>query len=187
MNVITRRRFTVDEYRKMAETGILAQDDRVELIEGEVVDMSPIGAAHASVVLRLTRLLVRLAGDHASVAVQSPVDLDAYAQPQPYLTLLRPRGDDYASQLPRAGDVLLAIEVADSSLAYDRDVKMPLYGRSGIPEAWLIDVRGSGGVEIHRCPTARGYRELVRPQPGGVLAVPGLAGLFVAVDDLLQR
>ncbi len=185
MGVVTRRRFTVDEYRKMAESGILAEDDRVELIEGEIVDVSPIGAAHASLVLRLNRVLVRLTGDHASVAVQNPVELSAESQPQPDLALLKPRADDYASWLPRPPDILLVIEVADSSVAYDRDIKIPLYGRAGIPEAWLIDLSGSGSIEIHRGPTPRGYRERVRPERGEAIPVPGLAGVVVAVDDLL--
>lgn len=169
----------------MSESGILTEDDRVELIEGEILDMRPIGAAHASLVLRLTRMLIRLVGDSASVAVQNPIDVDVHSQPQPDVALLQPRADDYASRLPRPSDVLLVLEVADSALVYDREVKLPLYGRAGIPEAWLIDVSGPGGMEIHRRPTSRGYRERVRPESGEMIAVPGVPGVSVAVADLL--
>ena len=126
----------------MGEDGTLAPDARVELIDGEIIDLAPIGSRHVSIVNRLTQLLVLAIGRKAIVGVQNPVELSNRSEPEPDLTLLRPRDDFYREALPLASDVLLAIEVADSTLAYDRDVKRPLYARHGVPEYWLIDVNG---------------------------------------------
>ena len=137
-----RHSLTVEDYYRMAEVGILGPDDRVELIEGEIIDMPPPGELHAGTVSQLDHLLQRAVGDRAIVFVQNPAVLGRYSAPQPDLALLRPRPDFYKSALPRSGDILLIIEVADTSLRYDRDVKVGLYARHTIPELWLIDVRG---------------------------------------------
>lgn len=168
----------------MGEAGILRAEDRVELIEGEIIEMAPVGSKHAAVVDELVRLLVLAAGDAAQVRVQNPIRLGGNSAPQPDVALLRPRQDRYASALPRAEDVLLVVEVADSTLAYDRDVKVPLYARHGVAEAWLIDLQNNR-LHLFTSPAAGGYleiRSLARP---GVLApgaLPGcpvdLAGLF---------
>lgn len=134
-------RFTVDDYNRMAETGILKEDARVELIEGEIKMMSPIGSRHASTVDRSDRALKRLLGDSYIVRVQGPILLDDYSEPQLDLAVLHFRDDFYAGGHPTPADVLLVIEVADSTLQEDRKVKMPLYARAGIPEAWLVDLR----------------------------------------------
>ena len=124
----------------MGETGILRPDARVELIEGEIIDMAPIGSLHASTVARLTQLFVQAVGSSAFVWIQSPIVLGEHSEPEPDLVLLRPRNDFYRHELPRSSDVLMLVEVSDSSLRFDREVKLPLYARSNIPEAWVVDL-----------------------------------------------
>ncbi len=155
MSLLATRRFTSVEYHRMAETGVLHPDERVELIEGEIVEMSPIGARHARCVDRLTALLVPLVTGRAIVRVQGPVLLSPTSEPQPDVALLAWRGDFYPVA-PGPSDIMLVIEVADSSLLTDRRVKVPLYGRSGVSETWLIDLVGNR-VEIHRGPGPSGY------------------------------
>ena len=168
----TRRRFDVNAYYRMAETGILAPKDRVELIDGEIIEMAPIGSVHAGTTNRLTSLVGRLAADGRVVAsVQSPLRLDPFNEPQPDLMLLRPRADFYTSSHPTAADVLLLIEVADSSLAWDRGPKLALYARHGVPEVWIVDLVGRA-VEICRAPGADGYAERRRLSEG--VATPAL-------------
>jgi Uma2 family endonuclease len=126
----------------MAEVGILGRDDRVELIDGEIIDMPPPGQLHSGTVDQLAWLLMRAVDARAIVRVQNPAVLGRYSAPQPDLALLEPRADFYKSGHPRPGDIFLMIEVADTSLRFDRDVKAKLYARHGVPELWLIDVRG---------------------------------------------
>jgi Uma2 family endonuclease len=137
---VTRRRFTADDYQRMGSAGILSEDDRVELIDGEIVAMTPIGPRHNAAVNRATRAMVLAVGNKAIVQVQGSVRLDLYHEPQPDLVLLRPRADDYASQLPGPSDILLIVEVADSSSDYDREVKSRVYAKAGIGEYWLADL-----------------------------------------------
>jgi Uma2 family endonuclease len=137
-----RHRITVHDYHRMAEVGVLAPDARVELIEGEIIDMAPIGNDHQSVVDRLTRTLVRAVGDSAIVRVQGSVRLGEWSEPEPDLVLLAPRADFYRSAFASGADTLLVIEVSDTTLRYDRDVKVPLYARHGVPEVWVVDVKG---------------------------------------------
>ena len=139
-NALRRHRLTVTEYFRMGEHGILAPDARVELINGEIIDMTPINSPHSGTVNQLNTLLVRAAGDRAVISVQNPIILGEYSAPQPDLCLLKPRADHYKRAHPEAGDVLLAIEVADTSLSYDRNTKSRLYAQFGIAEMWLIDV-----------------------------------------------
>ncbi len=136
----TRYRFTVEDYHKMAEVDILGEDDRVELIDGEIIEMAPIGRLHAVCVVRLTDLFGETLRRRAIVWAQNPIGLGERSEPQPDLALLRWRPNFYADADPRPEDVLLIIEVADTSLAYDRDIKVPLYARAGIPEVWLVDL-----------------------------------------------
>jgi len=142
----------------MALAGILAEDDRLELIDGDLIDMTPIGSRHAGAVSRLTRLFGAAVGADAIVSVQNPVQLDRYSQPQPDLALLRSRADFYAQSHPQPADVLLIVEVAEASLNYDRDVKVPLYARHGIPEVWLLDV-AARCLTVFRAPGSDGYGE----------------------------
>ncbi|GIV98280.1 MAG: hypothetical protein KatS3mg057_2937 [Herpetosiphonaceae bacterium] len=137
---ITRRIFTVTEYERMVEAGILAEDDRVELLEGEILTMSPVGSRHVATVNRLNALLNRLVGAQCIVSVQNPIRLSQHSEPEPDIALLRSRADYYAHQLASPTDILLIIEVADTSLDYDRQVKIPLYAQAGIPEVWIVDL-----------------------------------------------
>jgi Uma2 family endonuclease len=159
--VATRRRFTRAEYHRMAEVGIFGEDDRVELIQGEIVEMSPPGRRHAAFVGSLTQLLaVHLAG-RALVWVQNPVVLTADTEPQPDLAVLRQRPVPYKEREAHAEDVLSLIEVADASLAYDRSTKLRLYAEAGIPEYWVVDCAAEA-VEVYRDPGSDGYRDVTR-------------------------
>jgi Uma2 family endonuclease len=164
-----RRRFTVEDYHRMGRAGILAEDDRVELIEGEIVEMPPIGSPHGGAVKTLNWLLSRVVGDRAIVAVQDPVVIGDLSEPQPDLMLLRPRADFYRTSHPEPEDVLLLVEVADTTGAYDRRVKLPLYARAGIAECWLVDL-GTGAIEVHRSPSGETYEERWEVRPGRRLA-----------------
>jgi Uma2 family endonuclease len=178
------RRFNVREYYQMASAGILTEDDRVELIEGEIVEMSPIGSRHAACVGRLNRLFNTQLGERALVRVHDPVRLNERNEPEPDVALVLPRGDFYASSHPSPSDVLLIVEVADTSAAYDRSTKAPLYARAGIPEVWLVDLEHDR-IEVLREPSARGYR-VVRPYARGErLMIQALPQLELAVDAVL--
>lgn len=181
---LTRRRFTVEEYYRMAEAGILGEDDRVELLDGEIVEMTPIGPRHSSCVCRLTDFFARRVGERAIVHVQNPIRLGPYAEPQPDLCLLKRRADFYARRHPGPEDVLLVVEVTDTSAQEDRGVKIPMYARSGIPEAWLVDLP-AGGIEVYHDPGPDGYRELRRLGRGDRLAPQAFPDLVLSVGDAL--
>ncbi|RMF89709.1 MAG: Uma2 family endonuclease [Nitrospinota bacterium] len=181
---LARRLFTVEEYHQMARAGILTEDDRVELIEGEIVEMAPLGSRHAACVDRLTQLFVERLGRQAIVRVQSPIRVGEYSEPQPDLTLLRPRSDFYATAHPTPRDVLLVVEVAETSTDYDREIKGPLYARAGIPEIWLVDL-SRGIVEIYRQPTVQGYQVVEQRGPNTHLTLAVLPSLTLSVDEIL--
>jgi len=180
---VQRRLFTVEEYYRMAEAGILSEDDRVELIEGELVTMSPIGSRHAACVARLTALLFPVEG-RGILWVQNPIRLGARSEPQPDVTLLRYRPDFYASAHPGPEDVLLVVEVAETSADADRSLKIPLYARYGIPEAWLVDLLEER-IEIYRHPTPQGYRSLHIAHRGETVSPTALPDLELSVDEIL--
>lgn len=184
---VNRHRFTAEEYRAVAEAGILGEDDRVELVDGEIVDMAPIGGRHLSCVVALTHLLVERSGGRFFVSVQNPVRLSERDEPQPDLTLLRSRPEPQASAPPGAGEVLVAIEVSDTTLSYDTDVKLPLYARAGIPEAWVVDLgRGTRGtVEVHSEPGPGGYRAARSFGAGEQVVCATVEGLSLPVDEVL--
>jgi Uma2 family endonuclease len=176
-----KRRFTADEFLRMAETGILCEDDRLELIDGEVVEMSPIGQPHTAAVSSATRALVRAAGDAAIVQPQGAVRLDLYYEPEPDLVLLKPRSDFYISRRPGPADVLLVIEVADSSIDYDRDVKAPLYAKAGIPEYWLIDLN-TGVIDRYLSSDRDAYQSVEQLRRGQTLAPQLLPACVIPVN-----
>jgi Uma2 family endonuclease len=169
---------TVDEYYRMAEVGLLAPDARVELIEGEIIDMAPIGISHGSVVDRLNRLFVRAVGDRAIVRVQGMILFGTRSAPQPDVVLLAPSPDDYAHAHPLPHDMLLVVEVSDTTLRHDRDVKVPLFARHGIPEAWIVDLQ-HGELHVYRSPHQGGYLEHSATHAPGITR---LAALPVEVD-----
>ena len=158
-NWLPRHRLTVEEFHRMGETGILRPDACVELIEGEIIDMAPIGSPHASAVARLAQLFVQALGSTAVVWIQNPIVLGDYSEPQPDLILLRPRDDFYRHALPRPADALLVVEVSDTSLRFDREVKLPLYARSNIPETWIVDLEHRV-LMVYRNPADAGYRDI---------------------------
>lgn len=175
-------RFTADEYHRMAEVGILNEDDPVELIDGEIVRMSPIGGRHVTCVSDLAQFLFRNLGDDVKVNVESPVRFGEHWEPEPDFAVIRRR--DYGDTLPIPEDVLLLIEVADSSLAYDRGVKLRLYARVGIPESWLVNLP-EHTVERHSDPADGRYRAVrifARGETVDSTVVPGLA---IRLDDVL--
>jgi Uma2 family endonuclease len=174
-----RRLLTVDEYHRMGEVGILTDDDRVELIEGELVAMAPIGSEHVAATNALNRLLVLAVGDRGIVSVQNPVRLTRRSEPQPDFAVLKPR-DDYRTTLPRPDDTMLAIEVASTSLDYDRTVKLALYARSGIPEVWIVNLTAEE-VEIYQSPVADSYTAIARASRSDTLAIQAIPGVLIPV------
>nr|WP_150107111.1 Uma2 family endonuclease [Halothece sp. PCC 7418] len=148
---LEKRLFTVSEYQKMAEVGILTERDRVELMAGEIIPISPIGYRHAATVKRLNDLFGQRIGNQAIRGIQDPIVLDNQSQPQPDVVLLHPRSDYYASGHPQPQDIYLLVEVADSSITYDREIKIPLYAQAEIPEVWLIDLN-ENSVEVYQNP-----------------------------------
>ena len=183
-SALRRHRLSVAAYERMAEVGILGPESRVELIDGEVLDMSPIGSLHAAVVSRLARDFIVAIGSAAVVRVQDPLRIDDFNEPEPDLAILAPREDFYATRHPGPGDTLLVVEVADSSLAHDLDTKAAVYAGAGIPEYWVIDLAGRG-VVLFSDPrgsvyeTRRTHRtgELIQPARLPACAVDPLAML----------
>lgn len=181
---VLRRSFTVEEYHRMAEAGILGEDDRVELLEGEIVEMAPIGSGHAACVDRLTHLLVRQFAEKAIIRVQNPVRLGERSEPQPDLALLRPRPDFYAKAHPGPEDILLLVEVAETSVGVDREVKLPLFARAGVPEVWLVDLPGER-IEVYRKPTPQGYQEVRQVRRGECVASQAFPDIALAGGEIL--
>ena len=177
---LPRRRFTVAEYHRMAEAGILMEDDPVELIAGEIIEMSPIGQRHIRAVNRLTRLLHQLCGDDVMISVQNPIRLADNSEPEPDIVVLR--GTDGGTA--NVADVLLVIEVAETSRDYDRNVKFPMYAAAGIPESWLFDLAGVA-IERHSEPSADGDRLIARASRGESLTSTVLPGVTFSVDAIL--
>lgn len=168
----------------MAEAGVLTEDDRVELLDGQIVRMSPIGRPHSSTVARLHTLLVLRFGKRATVWGQNPIVLDRWSEPQPDLCLLAARTDFYAAADARPRDVLLAIEVMASSRSYDRTLKLPLYAKAELREVWLVDLRNET-VDVHRRPALRGYREERRYRRGHAIVPLAFPRVRIRVNEIL--
>jgi Uma2 family endonuclease len=177
-------RLTVQQYRRMAEAGVLAPDARVELIEGVIVDLAPIGSRHAAAANKLTRALTAAVGTRAIVSVQNPLRLGERSEPQPDLALLRPRADFYAESPPTAADALLVIEVAQATAAYDRGVKVPLYAKHGVPEVWIVDLDFSL-VRFFRSPLGDRYLDITATETPGPTPVALLPGVTVDLSGVL--
>ena len=179
---ITRHRLTVDDYHRMAQTGVLAHDARVELIDGEIIEMAPMGTRHHSTILRLSQMLHTAVGERATVMTQLPMRLDRRNEPEPDLALLKPRADFYASAHPCGADSLLVIEVSDTTLGYDVRIKAPLYARHGVPEYWVFDLPGQ---QLRLFSQAAGgnwgdVQVIVKP---GRIALPGLGGVEIDLSS----
>ena len=181
------RRFTVDEYRRMAEAGILDEDDRVELLDGRIVEMTPIGPPHRSCVNRLNRLFAPLqTGDRATVSVQNGIVLDEHDAPEPDVAILHYRADGYLTVDPGPEHAFLLIEVADSSLEHDQRDKVPRYAAAGIAEAWLVDLPGDA-VEIYREPRAGRYGDVRAARRGETIAPLAFPDVALRVDEILGQ
>lgn len=176
--VVRRHRITVEQYHLMGEAGVFEPDARVELIEGEVIDMAPIGTRHWSMVTRLNHLLVAAAGARAIVSVQQSLRLSRNTEPEPDVALLKPRADFYAGALPTGTDALLVIEVADTTLEFDLRTKARLYATHGVPEYWVIDV-AAGRVHQHRQAQGEHYTQVQVLEQPGTLALPGIDGAVI--------
>ncbi len=181
---IAPHRWTIDEYYRMAETGILKPDARVELIEGVIVDMSPIGDRHLATVARLDDLCHQRFGQSVIVFTQSPVRLGHRLEPEPDVLVVRRRPDYYASGKPGPADVLLIIEVADSSLDYDRQVKAAMYAQAGILDYWIVNLVDDQ-VEVHREPTPEGYKTVEIARRGDTIQLVAFPAVTIAVTDIL--
>jgi Uma2 family endonuclease len=181
--LLSRRRFNVDEYYAMARAGILTEDERVELLDGELIEMTPIGIRHADCVRRLIDTFSRRFARRAILQVQNPVRLDGYSEPEPDVALLRPPLDRYAGAHPKPEDVLLIVEVADTSLTGDRALKLPRYAVAGIVEVWIVNVEARE-IEVYRQPSGTRYADVQHLREGSVtpLAFPGEA---IDIEDIL--
>jgi hypothetical protein len=180
---VPRHRLTVRDYHRLGEAGIMGEDDRIELLEGQLVDMSPIGPRHALAVDALTELLVMAAAGRASVRVQNPIMLDDTSEPQPDFTLLRKPWQGYPNTHPRPADVYLLIEVADSSLEFDLGAKLELYARAGIREFWVVDLT-SNRVLVHRNPSNGRYDSITSVDRSGTLEVEALPSLRISAAQI---
>lgn len=153
-------RFNIETYHRLISAGILHEDDRIELIEGRIVDMTPIGTRHSACVKRLNSIFSHKLQGIAIVSVQDPVQLsEEQSEPQPDISLLKYREDFYSSELPKAEDVLLIVEVGDTSVEYDREIKIPLYARANIQEVWLVNLL-KDCIEVHSSPRSGGYESI---------------------------
>lgn len=183
MNQILRYQFTVDDFARMVEAGIFSEDDRVELIDGEVRIMSPTGARHAGIIKRIIGIFRKRLNLDLVLGVHDPIQLDDYTEPQPDISVSRPRHDFYEQSHPGPADILLVIEVADSSLAYDRDEKIPRYARAPIPEAWLVDLAGETLAQ-YSAPREGEYREVRLLRSGDRLVSAAVQDLELGIDEI---
>ncbi len=180
---LLKRQFSIQDYHQMVVAGILSEDERVELIQGEIIKMSPIGIRHASCVNRLLKLFSQSLGDRATVIVQNPVVLNNFSEPQPDVALLKPREDFYATGHPQPQDILLLVEVADTTIESDRAIKIPLYASSGITEVWLIDVNEQV-IEVFREPTDNSYQNIQKFLQGEIF-VQAFPDIRFAIERIL--
>ncbi len=177
-----RHKLDVDAYHRMAEAGIFGEGDRIELIDGDLIDMAPIGQGHAAIVNGLTEALVIACAGRAIVSPQNSVRINRSSEPQPDLAVLRRRADFYATgEPPGPADVLLLVEVADSSLRFDRTVKLPLYARVGIAEFWIVDLKRRV-VDVYRAPAGNGYGDAAAYRSGDRLALALAPEIVVKLD-----
>ena len=170
----------------MAGSGVLGPEARVELLEGTIIDMSPIGPFHGGLVKRLSRLFHLQAGGRWMVSTQDPLRLDDHSEPEPDVMLLKPAADDYTSRHPQPGDVLLLIEVSDTTLDYDREEKLPAYGRAGVPEVWIVNLVDQA-IEVYREPHFTGYRSRSVLRAGETAKPQAFPDVAVNVAELLKR
>ena len=182
--LLTPWRFTAEQYQRMGETGILHEDEPVELIDGVIAEMSPIGFKHIAAVDRSNREFSQQVGARAIVRVQSPIRLSPRSEPEPDISILRDRADFYAGGPAGPADVLLLVEVSDSSLEYDRSVKLPLYAAAGIGEVWIMNL-ADDWIERSWEPSGAQYRQHEVLRRGAVLRPLAIPEVAIAIDRLL--
>ncbi len=179
-----RKLFNVDEYYRMAEVGILGPEDRVELIDGEIIVMSPIGNRHLGCVNGANKLFIAAFRDRAVVSVQNPLRLNDYTEPEPDVVLLKPRQDAYRRKRPYGQDALLVVEVADTTLKYDRDVKVPRYAAGGVTEVWIGDLRRNV-LLVFRDPEGNNFKTCLTLKPADSISVQAFPDCVFSVQELL--
>ena len=179
---VEKRLFTVEEFYKMAKAGIFGEDDRIELLHGEIIEMSPIGSPHIACVNRLTRLFNKL--DECILSIQNPISIGNYSEPEPDVTLLKYQKDFYQKRKPKPADVLLLVEVADSTVENDKKIKIPLYAFAGIPEVWLVDLQDNK-IVVYTEPVGEAYRQSRQYFPGETVTCGTIENFEVAVSDVI--
>lgn len=185
MTVETAQRLlTVEDFYRMCDARIFREEERLELVEGVIITMTPIGARHHACVIGVDRFFNRRVGDRALVSVQGPLALGPATARYPDVALLRPRADRYAKNGPAAGDAFLVIEVSDTSLEYDRTVKLPLYAAVGIPEVWIAGLT-TDHLEVYRAPRDGVYRSVRRLPIGESIAPEAFPDLVIDVAEIL--
>ena len=170
----------------MGETGVLKPDARVELLDGEIIDMAPIGSFHGGSVNRLIRFFTKLAYERWLVSAQNSFALDEYSEPQPDLMLLKPDPDDYVTRLATPDDIFLLIEVAYTTVKYDRERKLPAYGKGGVPEIWILNLPEQA-LEVYREPHYTGYGSSVILRTGDKASPQAFPDVVIDVGELLRR
>jgi Uma2 family endonuclease len=186
MNIeLVRQQFTVKQYHQMVDDGILHQSDRLELVLGEIINMSPIGTRHASCVRRISNLLAAKLGGRALIDVQNPFELDQTSELQPDILLLELRPDFYETSHPRPEDIFLLIEVADTTVKYDREIKIPLYSKANLIEVWLVDVNQKA-IEVYREPTPTGYQDIQKFTQNQILDIKAFLDVKINVDEIFS-
>ena len=183
---IQRKMFTTGEYHRMAELGILRKQDHLELIKGVIYMAAAIGSQHAACVNRLTQLFVENFTGKAIVHVQNPVSIEEHSEPEPDIALLKPRADFYAQSHPKPEDVLLIIEVSDTTLSYDRETKVPLYAKSGIKDAWIVNLKEEC-VEVYTNPSEQGYDTLRKFRKGMIVTPSCFPDVDISVDEIIGQ
>lgn len=186
MPALNEVRFSVTDYYRLAETGVLPRGARVELLAGRIIDKAPISPLHSGMVNRLNRIFNAPSGGRWQIAVQNPVTLDDFFEPEPDLSWLHPAPDDYQQRHPQPGDIFLLIEVADATLAFDREEKLPVYGRAGIPEVWIANLN-EAVLEGYRNPHANGYATRMILPAGEPASPQAFPDVLVRVAELFKR
>src|ERR1041385_5990848 len=186
MQVQAKHRFNVEEYYRMAETGVLKHDARVELLDGEIIDMSPIGPFHGGVTDYLNEVFTAASQNRWRTRIQNALRLDSHSEPQPDVVLAKPSPDLYRRRHPRPEDVYLLIEISDTTLETDQNEKLPAYGRAGIPEVWIVNLADLT-VEVYREPHFTGYGSKSILRAGDQAAPQAFPDVKVDVAELLKR
>ena len=181
-----RRQITVEEYHRMGEAGIFRDNERLELIDGEIVKMTPIGSRHAHCVNRMTEFLITHLGSRAMVSIQNPVCLGKYSEPQPDIAIIKRSEREYITRHPGVSDVYLIIEFAESSIDFDHDVKLPIYAKAGIHEVWIVDLV-SECVEIYQEPTSAGYKQMNTKKTSDTFSPSSFSDITVTVNRVLGK